>query len=130
MTIPHIKEHPIYVDYWLSTDGHVYSSKRYGSIKSDSLKEMKTFKNKKGYNRVSLEINGVKSNRYVHRLVAQTFIDNPCNYKQINHINGDKDNNSLDNIEWCSPAYNNDHKSDQLLYRKYKQLVNNDGSLR
>jgi len=129
MTIPHIKEHPTYSDYWLSTDGYVYSSKRYGNNKSDSLRQMKCWKCKKGYNRVSLEIDGVKSNKLVHRLVAQTFIDNPYNYKQINHINADKDNNSIDNIEWCNAAYNNEYKIDQLLYRKYKQLVNDAGKL-
>ena len=42
----------------------------------------------------------------VHRLVALAFVDNPCGYACINHIDEDKTNNAADNLEWCTQAYN------------------------
>ena len=65
--------------------------------------------NKKGYAVVKIE------NRYipVHRIVANTFIDNPDYefYNQVNHINGDKLNNNAENLEWCTNRYNCEDRS-------------------
>lgn len=47
----------------------------------------------------------------VHRLVAEAFIANPHNYLYVNHIDEDKSNNSVDNLEWCSAEYNNSYGS-------------------
>lgn len=65
--------------------------------------------NSYGYRVVSLVINGVRKHRKVHRLLAQTFLPNPNNYTDVNHIDGNKLNNSLDNLEWCSRSMNNNH---------------------
>ena len=46
---------------------------------------------------------------YIHRLVAQTFIPNPSNLPQINHIDENHFNNSIDNLEWCTPNHNCNH---------------------
>lgn len=46
---------------------------------------------------------------YVHRLVAQTFLENPNNYNEVNHKDEDKTNNALSNLEWCSRQYNNEY---------------------
>jgi len=62
-----------------------------------------------GYNKIKLSINNVKYNYYVHRLIAICFLDNPLNYKQVNHINGIKTDNNLINLEWCSAAQNMKH---------------------
>lgn len=52
-------------------------------------------------------LNGeMKKNFRVHRLVAMTFIPNPNNYPCVNHIDGNKENNSVENLEWCSQLYN------------------------
>lgn len=48
----------------------------------------------------------VKKKYYVHRLVAINFISNPQNYKEINHIDENKTNNRVENLEWCSKQYN------------------------
>lgn len=45
-------------------------------------------------------------NHYVHRLVAFAFLPNPQNLNEINHIDEDKSNNHIDNLEWCTHAYN------------------------
>ena len=45
----------------------------------------------------------------IHRLVAETFLDNPQNFKCVNHIDENKSNNCIDNLEWCTYAYNNNY---------------------
>lgn len=63
----------------------------------------------KGYPYVDLQYDG-RSVRYcVHRLVAEAFIPNPENKRTVNHINGDKSNNHVDNLEWNTYAENLNH---------------------
>ena len=59
------------------------------------------------YRIVNISINGKLKTEKVHRLIAQTFIENPSGYKNVNHIDEDKSNNRSDNLEWCTTAYNN-----------------------
>ena len=62
-----------------------------------------------GYNRVALYNDGEISNKLVHRLVAEHFIPNPNNYKEVNHIDGNKLNNHFENLEWVSAKQNSTH---------------------
>lgn len=64
-----------------------------------------------GYQQVKFSIDGVKSQPLVHRLVAITFIPNPLGLPQINHKDGNKSNNNVENLEWCSAAENSQHRS-------------------
>lgn len=66
---------------------------------------LKPKKDKNGYLLVGLSKNGATLK--VHRLVANAFIPNPNNYPCINHIDENKENNSVENLEWCTIEYNN-----------------------
>lgn len=91
--------------YQISNLGRV---KSLGNGKSNNSKEkiLKCGKSKQGYIFVSLSKKGKKKNYLIHRLVAQAFIDNPDNLPEVNHINEDKTNNCVDNLEYCNRTYN------------------------
>lgn len=60
----------------------------------------------RGYAFISLSKNGKRTHYLVHRLVANAFIPNPNGYKEINHIDENKLNNAINNLEWCTREYN------------------------
>lgn len=62
-----------------------------------------------GYVVVTLTIGEVVKKQYVHRLVATTFIPNPDNLPQVNHKDENKQNNRVDNLEWCTASYNTNY---------------------
>jgi hypothetical protein len=66
-------------------------------------------KDANGYFRVSLSKSGVNKTHKVHRLVATAFIPNPDNLPCVNHIDGDKTNNKISNLEWCTHSENLKH---------------------
>ncbi len=66
-------------------------------------------KNNKGYVMVYLCLYAKRKSCTVHRLVAQAFIPNPDNLPEVNHKDGDKDNNSVENLEWSTVADNRRH---------------------
>lgn len=85
--------------YYVTPCGRVYSYSR--------KKWLVPIKNKSnGYLYVNIAINRKKCFIPIHKLVAQTWIDNPNGYKVVNHIDEDKTNNKVDNLEWCTHSYN------------------------
>lgn len=84
-----------------------------------------------GYIGVNLSKDGIANMKLVHRLVAIAFIHNPNNYGFVNHKDGNKKNNTVDNLEWCTRSYNAKHayhnklmdrngqKKSVILYKRY-----------
>lgn len=72
-----------------------------------------------GYLRVQLS----RKDFYIHRLVAETFIPNPENKSQVNHIDGNKRNNRVDNLEWNTPLENNLHAIRTGLHKTDKEFM-------
>lgn len=76
---------------------------------------MKFYVSKNGYYilTITFRSNGMKSHNgkthYLHRLLAMKFLENPLGLNCVNHIDGNKLNNSLDNLEWCTSSENNTH---------------------
>lgn len=69
-------------------------------------KQMKQSMHPKGYKTVTLTKDGKTKTAYVHRIVAEAFIENPGNLPMVNHKDEDKTNNFVENLEWCSASYN------------------------
>lgn len=96
-----------------------YSIDQKGNIYSNtSHKYMSQRINEDGYKLVSLtvDMNTTKIFR-VHRLVAETFIPNPDNKPEVNHIDGDKTNNTVENLEWVTSKENKEHGWETGLYK-------------
>lgn len=82
-------------------------------------------KNNAGYLRVCL-YNGSKKKRFFrHRLVAEYFIDNPDKLTEVNHKDGNKNNNHYTNLEWCTREQNEQHAWDQQLKHYNKGTIQN-----
>lgn len=64
-----------------------------------------------GYLMANLSANGKRKECTVHRLVAMSFLDNPNKLKEVNHKDGNKENNNVSNLEWCSRSDNLKHRA-------------------
>ncbi len=79
---------------------------------------IKSWDNGYGYLKVNLYKDGICKKHYVHRLVAEAFIPNSNNLPEVNHKDGNKYNNSVDNLEWCSRQENIEHSFNTHLQRR------------
>lgn len=98
--------------YSVDTEGNVWSF-MYGRKRKLSVST-----NLQGYVKVGLSQGGKRKHPTIHRLVAETFIPNIQNKPQVNHIDGDKKNNNVTNLEWCSAKGNISHAYGSGLMEK------------
>ena len=75
----------------------------------------------KGYLRVDLYKDGKRKHFKVHRLVAEAFIPNPCNKPQVNHIDGNNQNNSFTNLEWVTDAENKEKQRELIRFSEEEE---------
>lgn len=91
-----IKNNP---NYFISEEGIVFRNN----------KPLKPSLTNQGYFRLTLYLKGIPSYKNIHRLVAETYINNPNKYLFVNHLDGNKQNNHYTNLEWCDNSHNLKH---------------------
>ena len=98
-----------YPDYMADDDGNIYSLKWNREHKLTPWLD-----SQKRYYYVTLSMNNVKEKQSVHRLIAETFLDNPNHYTDVDHINKDTRDNRVANLRWCSHQQNLHYSYDTL----------------
>ena len=99
-------------EIWKDIEGYegLYMVSSLGRIRTTKTQKIrKLVHNPKGYLMVKLCKNGVSKGYSVHRIVCETFIPNPYNLPQVNHKDENKENNNVDNLEWCTNEYNHNY---------------------
>lgn len=97
-------------EQWKPIEGYeeTYEVSSLGNVRNIRTgRLLKLLKHSKGYRRVHLHLNGCRTTYYVHRLVAYQFIPNVSNKPEVNHIDGQKTNNVVQNLEWVTMSENN-----------------------
>ena len=86
-----------------------YEVSNMGQIRNKTTGHIRKPRVHRGYCDINIMKNNTRIYRRVHRLVAIAFIPNPDNLPEINHINEDRTDNRVENLEWCDRTYNNNY---------------------
>lgn len=97
------------MERWKKIRNTTYEVSNLGRVRTKEGNIKKLFEDNKGYMRLQLYVNGKRINKRVHRLVAEAFIPNPDNKPTVNHKDGNKKNNSVENLEWATYSENQYH---------------------
>lgn len=109
-----MKEYPLNTNYLVSKDGKIYS-KRFKKFLTPKV-------NWDGYHRIQIWENNKCRMVSWHRVIAETFIPNPDNKPVVNHKNGIKDDNRVENLEWCTQQENIQHSWKNGLSKSNKPV--------
>lgn len=114
MKLEEWRDIPDYPNYQVSNLGNVKSKERYTKAKGNEIihrkeKLLKPQTDNKGYKYVRLYNSVGFKTKKIHRLVAEIFIENKENKPQVNHKDGNKSNNNVSNLEWCTDLENKQH---------------------
>lgn len=94
-----------------------YSVSTEGEVRKDTTNYILSQSSQQDYKFVGLIINGKQKRMRVHRMVALAFIDNPDNKPYVNHINGNRSDNNVENLEWVTPSENTQHAVNTGLFK-------------
>ena len=126
--------------YQVSSKGRIKSKQREVKngentikIKKESIRCVQVNKRRNGYCEISLHKDGKEKRYKVHRLVAQAFIPNELNKSEVNHKDGNKENNCVENLEWVTSKENSKHAWDTGLananHKKVKVICKETGEV-
>lgn len=105
----------------------VVTNNKHGGIRVIKEKILKPNDNGHGYKIISLRKPKHRKNFYIHRLVATAFIPNPTQARYINHIDYNRENNKIDNLEWCTQKENINHSIKNMQKPKSRCRPSNTG---
>ena len=105
---PKIREVSQMKEVWKNVVGYegLYMVSNYGKVKNAKGELRKTYKDSAGYVTITLCKDGKTSRKLLHRVVAEAFLQNENKFPQVNHKDEVKENNAVDNLEWCTAKYN------------------------
>jgi hypothetical protein len=113
--------------YLISTSGEIWSVPKGTSNPNGKFLSMQ--QDKDGYYKVGLVApDGTRKSYIVHRLIALTYLDNPDNKPQVNHIDGNKQNNTISNLEWVTLSENRQHAYDTKLQKPTQGILRKDNT--
>jgi len=132
-------------EVWKDVEGYedIYQVSNIGNVKSKRFwtgskyiyrdKILKPSKSSSGYLQVIFSKNGKTKSKFIHKLVASAFLENKNNYKEVNHKDENKENNNINNLEWCNHKYNMNYGNikEKLAKKKEKRVAkyDKDGNL-
>lgn len=121
LKLENLKEIPDFTGYYASKEGDIYTTLKKGCRDRYNLKKritpikMNCRPSKNGYLRVYLRRDSTnkREDLYVHRIIAELFIPNPNNLKQVNHKDCNRQNNNINNLEWVTQKENYEYALNQ-----------------